>query len=418
MLDYRKSLRSYKGLFGGWIKVSLFLITIFCPQILIAKGNIKGLFRDKNYKKVVDLYGRRYSNLSVSNLFLLSQSYKKLNLLKKQIQILKIIDGKSPNNFKVHKALADSSKKLAYRAILNGEEYKLYAPFLDDMIFFYQSAIQLNPNNEEVYKDLMGIYIDQENINEGLALAQKMKKKFGERKDVVFYLCQWNSKYGLVDQTKSACEKSKKLSPKDPRPRIYNAIAYQDSGDQGEFRKRIFSIYRKFPSNSEIIDMVGQIHTESENFEAAEKVLLKNKNSSIERSRINLVNALYKNKKYKKALKYFSKSCSQININRKKYIRSFESNLRNLEHENHLDLALKFRKEVSKCRSQPIKGASRKVNFTHFSEGIRLPANARDIEGRTLSEKKYNYDKERREQRKKSPQAKTPQGKTPQGKTP
>ena len=359
----------------------------------MAKENIS----IKKCKKIVSVYGPKYSSLKVSKLIILSECYKKLELFKKQVKILEFIDRKRPNKFRVHKDIADASKKIAYKAISEGKKYESYASVLDDMMTFYQSAIRLDPNNESPYKGLMEVYIDQENVREGLALTHQMKKQFGETKDVIFYLCQWNSRYGLIDQTKSSCKKAIKLNPKNHQIRIYNARAYRDSGDLEAFRDTMLKVYRKFPNNLEVIDIIGQIYIDDKNFNVVEEILSKRKNSSIERLRMNLTSAFYENGKYKEALKYFSESCSEVNLNRKKYIRSFESNIQRLEYNDEFDWALRFRKEISKCRAQPIRWAgARKVNFTHFNRGVRLPANARDIEGRTLSEKRHNYDMNRK----------------------
>ena len=393
LLDYRNSIKGYKVLFRLFIAIQFFSPTFFYSTNLVAKENIS----IKKCKKIVSVYGQKYSSLKVPKLIILSECYKKLELFKKQVKILEFIDRKLPNKFRIHKAIADASKKIVYKAIFEGKKYESYASALDDMMTFYQSAIRLDPNNKSPYQGLMEVYTDQENIREGLALTHQMKKIFGETKDVVFYLCQWNSKYGLIDQTKASCEKAIKLNPKNHQIRIYNAKAYRDSGDLKAFRDEILKTYRKFPNNLEVIDIVGQIYIEDKNFNVVEEILSKRKNSSIERLRMNLTSAFYRNGKYKEALKYFSESCSKINLNRKKYIRSFESNIQSLEYNDEVGWALRFQKAISKCRNQPIRWAGvRKVNFTHFNRGVRLPANARDIEGRTLDEKRYNYDMNRK----------------------
>jgi hypothetical protein len=390
----------YRTIFES-IKIALGLAFIgfllVCINTEKAEASMYKLYKAKDYQALVDTYGAKYANLSYNELILLSESYKNLKNSDRQIKILKHLNLKKPNYYKIHLAIADASKEKVYKAILSGADYKSYQQSLTDAVEYYRSAITLNPKDITAYNHLMKIYKDQENVAEGLALTKSMIKQFGETPNIVLDLCEWTSKYGLVAQTQKACLSASKLAPQDPKPLIHMALSIKDSGEIEKYQSEIFKIYEKFPNDEEIIDLIGEIHIENKDFVNAEKVLLKNKNSKIETSRINLATALYENEKYDEALAYFASSCSYVNQERKKLIRYFESRLRRLEINGLENESFKFQRELNVCRATPVViTPENKIRSGHFSEGIRLPANAKNkIDGQTLSEKRQNYEESR-----------------------
>lgn len=356
------------------------------------------LYKSKNYKSLVDTYGSSYATLSYKELILLGEAYKNLKNHDRHIKILKLLNSKKPNYYKIHLAIAQASRQKAYDLIYAGEEYKSYSQALTDMIDFYRSAITLNPKNMTAYSELMAIYKDQENIPEGLALAKTMLAEFGEKPRIVLDLCEWTRKYGLVSQTQKACTRAAELSPQNALPHVNIALAIRDSGEQEKYQQEIFKIYKEFPNDEAVIDLIGAIYMENKDYLNAEKTLFKNKDTKIENSRINLAAALYENEKFDLALNYFVSSCPAVNLERKKLLRYFESRLRRLEMAGEESMSFKFQREINNCRALPVVIAEEnKIRFSHFSEGIRLPSNAKtNIEGNTLAEKRYNYEQTRK----------------------
>lgn len=385
---YRMILKSIKTLMG------LVLVLLSCEAS--ANESMMSLYKSKNWQEVTEIYGPKYLTLSYSELILLSESYKNLKNYERQIKVLKHLDSKKPNYYKIHLAIAEASKAFVYAAIVQGQEYKHYQAALTDTIEFYRSAIGLNKKDITPYISLMKIFKDQENVPEGLALTKTMLAQFGEKPQIVLDLCEWNNKLGLVAQTQKACLAAAQMNPLTPTPLLNMAKSIRDAGDVDKYQTEIFKIYQKFPDSEDVIDLVGAIHFDNKDFVNAEKVLLKNKNSKLESSRINLVASLYENEKYDEALSYFSSSCALVNEQRKKLLKFFESRLRRLEINGQETTAFKFQKELNGCRATPVVIAQEnKIKSSHFSEGIRLPSNARDLEGNTLQEKRFNYEQSR-----------------------
>lgn len=356
-------------------------------------SEIYSLYKTKSYKSLVDKFGASYLKLNYNELVLLSEAYKNLDNHERQIKILKHLDNKKPNYYKIHLAIADASKERAYSGIMNGDEYKSYQNFLTDAVEYYRSAIKLNPKAISPYKSLAQIYKDQENVSEGLALTKTMLAQFGETPEITLDLCEWTRKFGLVSQTQQSCLKASQLNPSNPRPRINIALSIKDSGESEKYQAEIFKVYEKFPHDETVIGMIGDVHLKNKDYINAEKVLIKNKNSKNESSRISLLQALYENEKFDEALSYFTESCPLVNEQRKELIRYFETRLRRLELNGEEALAFKFQKELNGCRATPVViTQENKIKSSHFSEGVRLPANARDIEGKTIREKRYNYE--------------------------
>lgn len=351
------------------------------------------LYKTKNYQTLIDTYGSSYLSLDYNELILLSEAYKNLKNYDKQIKILKHLNIKKPNYYKIHLAIADASRAKAYKSIINGEEYKYYQQALADTVEYYRSAMKLNPKDISPYQSLMKIYKDQENVPEGLALTKTMLNQFGEQPSIVLDLCEWTSKFGLVAQTQKSCLRAAELSPNNPKPLVHMALSIRDSGETEKFQMEMFKIYKRFPNSEDVIDLIGSVHIENKDYINAEKALLKNKNTKLESSRINLATALYENEKFEEALSYFAESCPLVNEERKKLLRYFESRLRRLEINGMENMSFKFQKELNACRATPVViTQENKVRASHFSEGIRLPSNAKDIQGDTLLDKRYNYE--------------------------
>ncbi len=402
-------------------KLIILISFVTCPLSLWAQGlndklneeakpGIFELYKGKNYKSLVALYGSGYATLSYKELILLGEAYKNLKNHDRHIKILKLLDSKKPNYFKIHLAIAQASRQKAYDLIYAGEDYKAYSQALTDMIDFYRTAITLNPTNITAYAELMSIYKDQENIPEGLALAKTMLKEFGEKPTIVLDLCEWTRKYGLVAQTQKACARAAELSPQNAIPLVNIALAIRDSGEQEKYQQEIFKIYKEFPNDEAVVDLIGEIYMENKDYLNAEKALIKNKDSKIENSRINLAAAFYENENFDQALNYFIASCSMVNDQRKKFLRYFESRLRRLEMAGEEGMSFKFQRELNNCRATPVVIAQEnKIRFSHFSEGIRLPSDAKTkLDGETLAEKRYNYEQTRKKGTTYTPTTETP----------
>lgn len=371
--------------------LGLGLALLFMTQVVHA--SMYGLYKTKDYQKLVDTYGASYLTLQYNELILLSEAYKNLKNYDRQIKILKHLDGKKTNYYKIHLAIADASQAKVYKSIAEGLDYKDYQLALTDTIEYYRSAIRLNPKEIAPYQNLMKVYKDQENVPEGMALTKTMLGQFGETPAIVLDLCEWTSKYGLVSQTQKACLQASKLSPNNPKPLVHLVLSVRDSGETEKYQSELFKIYQRFPNDEKIVDLMGEFHIENKDFINAEKTLSKNKMTKLETSRINLATSLYENEKYDEALSYFAESCPLVNENRKKLLRYFESRLRRLEINGMENMSFKFQKELNACRATPVVVGPGKVRSSHFAEGIRLPSNARDIEGQTLMDKRLNYEK-------------------------
>ncbi len=383
--DYRYILNSHKIILG--------LVFTLLPLKIYGQPTIFEFYKNQNYQQLVDNYGSSYASLGYKELILLGEAYKNLKNFDRQIKILKLLEGKKPSYYKIHLAIAQASRAKAYKSIEAGDEYKNYEQALTDMIDFYRSAIKLNPKNIMAYEELMEVYKNQENVPEGLALTKSMLDVFGERPRIVLDLCEWTRKYGLVAQTQKACLKASELSPLKASPLVNLALAIKDSGEQEKYQIEIFKVYETFPNDEAVVDLIGEIYTENKDYVNAEKTLLKNKKTKLENSRINLASALFENEKFDQALDYFTSSCPLVNEQRKKFLRYFESRLRRLEIAGEDGLAFKFQRELNNCRSTPVViTQENKIRFSHFSQGIRLPSNAKNLDGQTLSEKRYNYD--------------------------
>lgn len=376
---------------------------IVLNQSYASASEIYDLYKAKKYQQITDSYGVNYLNLGYNELILLSESYKKLENTERHIKILKHLDTKKPNYFKIHLAIADASKDKVYKAILKGDDYKTYQQALTDAVEFYRSSIQLSPKVIAPYQGLMRIYKDQENVPEGLALTKTMLAQFGEKPEIVLDLCEWTRKFGLVAQTQKACLRASQLLPNSPKPLVNVALSIRDSGETEKYQEEILKTFEKFPNDEDVIDLVGEIHVVNKDYLNAEKVLSKNKNSKKESSRLNLLTAMYENEKYEESLAYFAESCSVVNEQRRNLLRYFETRLRRLEINGQEALAFKFQRELNSCRSTPVViTQENKIRASHFSEGIRLPANARDLEGQTLREKRNSYDQSKLKNRKNS----------------
>lgn len=391
----------YRFLFNC-IKVSLCL-TLALSSLSSANPALFNLYKNNEFKIIADNYGPRYLKLNFSELIVLSEAYKSLKDYDKQIKILNILNTKKPDYHKIHLALAEANKNKVYSYIKANKEYESYEAALANAVEFFRSAIKLDPNDYSAYKGLMDIFKDQENVPEGMALTKQMLAKFGEQPEIVLNLCEWTNKYGLVAQTKKACSKAAILLPENPTPQINIAMIMKDSGKDENYKSKTMAIYKKFPNDEKVVDLMGELFIESKDYFNAEKTLLKNKNSKLESSRINLATALYENEKFDQALDYFRESCELVNDQRKKFLRYFESRLRRLEMNGQEEMSYKFQKELNLCRSKPVTQADdRKVTSSDFSQGIRLPANARNIEGKTLEDKRFNYEQNRLQGKSKS----------------
>lgn len=396
-LMFVRSIINPIGIITKNIKVLLLVTVAFWANTSIAKTSqsIEALFSKGHYSEITKKYGSKLRNLDVKKLIILNEAYERTDNPDGQIRALEQILKIKPDYFKVHYQLAEINKKTAFKKIINGFEYEAYEQNLNDMMKYYRSAIKLNRKSILPYRGLMEVFKKQENVQEGLALAKEMVNVFDETPETLLYMCQWVSKYGLVQQTRSTCTKASQQNPNNSEPFILLAKSYEDTADEDQYKEIVFSLLKRFPKDPEIIQRAGLIYYNNKNYINAEDVLSKNKNKEYELAVIYHGFALFKNQKYEESLASINDNCNQMFDHKKEMIRFYEMGLRILEDHEDKSLRFKFQRAINNCKTLAVNNARIKIRPGHFERGVRLPANTKDLDGSTVKEKRASYEMQR-----------------------
>lgn len=379
------------------IKVSCFLVLgCLLPYNQVKAQTLEQLFLSKSYKELTQKYGSSFRSMSVKDLILLSTAYDRQNEKEEQAKVLEQILKVKPKYFKVHYQLAEIHKEIAYAKIKSGKFYPEYEDNLNKMTAFYKSAMQLEPNNILPYRGMMGVIKDQENVHEGIGLSKEMLKIFKNTPETTMNLCYWNSKFGLVEQTRRSCQKAANLNPDKSEPFVLIARSYEDSGEKDKYNEQILGLLKRFPNDSEVIQRAGIIYYENKDYFNAERILQRNTDEDFEAAHMYLGFSLFQNEKYEESLSQLASSCGFIEDGKKDMLRFYEGSLRKLEDNPDQGLRFKFQRAVNNCKTLVLENPEIKVRAGHFEEGIRLPANAKSLTGSTLREKRNTYDMQRR----------------------
>lgn len=375
--------------------LALFYLMMLVFNSASAKS-LEQLFHEEAYAEMVQKYGAGFREMDVKDLILMSTAYGRMNEQEEQIKVLEQILKVKPKYFKVHYQIAEISKDIAYKKIKSGKLYPEYEENLNKMIDNYKTAKTLEPRNILPYRGLMAVIKDQENVNEGIALSKEMLKVFGNTPETLMNLCYWNSKFGLVDQTRRSCQNAASVNPDSAEPLVYIARTYEDSGQKEKYEEMILNLLKRFPNDPEVVQRAGIIHYQNKDYYHAEKVLKRNNDPERELSLIYLGQSYFQNEKYDDALSLLSSSCNDLEDHKKDLIRFYEGNIRRLEQHSDSSLRFKFQRAINNCKTYVAKEKEIKVRAGHFEEGIRLPNSARSLSGNTVREKRESYDMQRR----------------------
>lgn len=374
----------------------IFLYILFLPLYGLNAQTLEQLFHEESYDEMIEKYGSYFRDLDLKDLILLSTAYGRVDQKDEQVKILEHILRVKPKYFKVHYQIAEISKEIAYSKIKRGLLYDAYEENLNKMMEHYKAAIQLQPKNILPYRGLMAVIKDQENVNEGIALSKEMISIFKETPETIMNLCYWNSKFGLVEQTRKSCNKAALLNPSTAEPLVYVARTYQDSGEKEKYEQMMLDLFKKYPNDAEVIQRVGIIYYDNKDYYHAEKVLKRNTDPQRELSLVYLGQSYFQNEKYDEALDLLSSSCDDMEDHKKDILRFYEGNLRRLEQNDDQNLRFKFQRAINNCKTFVAKEKEIRVRAGHFERGIRLPNSARALSGNTVREKRESYDMQRR----------------------
>ncbi|MCO5112842.1 MAG: hypothetical protein M9899_01570 [Bdellovibrionaceae bacterium] len=374
----------------------LFLCILFVPVFGLKAQTLEQLFHEEAYKEMVEKYGAGFRDLGLKELILLSTAYDRIDNKEEQVKVLEQILRIKPKYFKAHYQLAEVSKEIAYGRIKSGKQYENYEDYLNKMMENYKAAIQIEPRNVLPYRGMMSVIKDQENVNEGIALSKEMIKIFKETPETIMNLCYWNSKFGLVEQTRSACQKASELNPDNAEPLVFVARTYQDSGEKEKYEKMMLDLFKRYPNDTEVIQRVGMIYYDNKDFYHAEKVLKRNSDPQRELSLVYLGQSYFQNEKYNDALGLLNSSCENLEDHKKDLLRFYEGNLRRLEQNEDQGLRFKFQRAINNCKTFIAKEKEIRVRAGHFERGIRLPNSARSLSGSTIREKRESYEQQMR----------------------
>lgn len=375
----------------------LLLVVVFSLKpIAYAQEEMEGLFKEQAYSDIIRIYGNSYRELDVKSLIILSATYERVNKRSEQIKVLEQILELKPNYFKVHYNLAEKNKEEAYAKIKEGLHYEAYEENLNKMVEHYKVSMSLEPKNILPYRGLMSVFKDQENVQEGIALSKTMLNIFGSTSETTLYLCRWNSKFGLVEQTRRACAAAGKHSPNRAEPFILLARTYEDAGETDKYQESIFSLLKKFPNDPEVVERAGIIYYNDQDYYNSEKILTRNKNKKFEKALLYLGYSLFQNGKYEEALAHLRSDCKVALDHKKEMLRFYEIGLRRLETHEDKGLRFKYQRAINNCKTMAAENTEIKIRPGHFEQGIRLPANTKELEGDTVREKRRSYEAQRR----------------------
>ncbi|MCB0391609.1 MAG: hypothetical protein KDD58_09965 [Bdellovibrionales bacterium] len=303
----------------------------------------KKYFDSKEYKKCIDMLDPYSSDLKKSGLNMLALSFQKMNDLKNETRILKLIIANDPNDSPTLLRLADNSKSQAEK--LEGTQAK---EKLSEAVEFYRKVIKTHSNVEKAYFGLLDIFKKQKNHYESQIIVKDLIKRFGKKPSYVAELCRIYTEEAYLQEAIKSCKEAIMLDPKNPENHANLAQSYIDKDDQKTAEQILKTATRRFKSSERIYTMAGEFYLKQKNISVAHRyysnAALIDRNSM--KAQLGMAQTSFELGKFEQSLMGFENACK---LNSKDTLKHFKEAVTKLRLEGNFRWERKFNSSLYRC---------------------------------------------------------------------
>ena len=293
----------------------------------------KILYKEQNFKKVVELLDPYSSDVQIEDLSILAHAYKHLNDYKNEARVLNLIIASRPENISVLLRLG--------RSYVEQDKFS-------EAVEQFRTAIKLNPKNEEAYNGILEIFKKQNNQYESQVIVKDMITRFGSKASYLSELCRIYTKEAYLEEAIKTCNQAILKDPKNPDNHANLAQSFKDKGDLKMSEKILKTSAQSFKSSERIYTMAGQFYFEQKNMGVANRyfsqaVLIERSSLS---AQLGMARTSFLLGKYEQSLIGFENSCK---IDNKETLRFLKESVTKLRLDGNHDWERKFNSLLFRC---------------------------------------------------------------------
>lgn len=306
----------------------------------------------KNYKKAVENLKHANKPQSIEVLDKLSRVYAEMGDTNEEIRAIELVrvEGKA------------SPSQLTRLGMSYAKQNKI-----EEAVKCFRESIQKAPKYEKAYEGLFEVYKELKNFYDARLVIIEVMEKFGDLKFWLNEFCRIEVEQHYYDNAKQVCQKAISKDPKNPDNHVYLALAFNNTENEEQGRKILFSASKQFKKSEVTQWNAGQMSCAIKNWEqAAEqfKLCIKADKES-GRCHLNLGKSYFELKKYEESLVSLMKACP--------YIKGVEVEIRRFSYDldkiNQPKLAKKYLNSTDKCTSEWFSYAKKNKTAQSYSRG-------------------------------------------------
>lgn len=279
-------------------------------------------FKQKNYKKVIQVLEPIISSLSSKHLIKLADAYHQNKDFEKEKQTLNVLLVQQPDNYFL-------LFRLARLQIKNKDNQ-------DKTIELLRKIIALKPQFEAAYVELRNIFLYSDNLYELINITTEIIEKFGTNQKRQTHLCMAYTKKNYIREGLIYCQKAISSHIKNPLPEhfVYLAQNYKKNLEEEKALNWLKKALVKFPKSDFVYHSLAEEYEKRKNpqlaaihYDKATKLNPKSFSSQKGKAR-----AYFDAKNYKKSLEGWIQACR---LNKSQTLSEFKVRASKLKKERH-----------------------------------------------------------------------------------
>lgn len=284
-------------------------------NLKLRKKMANKFYKEKNFKKVIELLDPYSVDLKKYDLSLLASAFMNVQDYKNEARILNLIIASHPRDVNFILKL--------------GKSYVLQDKF-SEAVEQYRTAIKVQPDNESAYIGILEIFKKQKNQYESQIIVKDMIKRFGLKAIYVSEMCRIYTEEAFLEEATKACNMAISKDPKNPDNHANLAQSYKDKNDLKMAEKILKIAAKRFKDSERIYTMAGDFYFEQKNISVASRyfarAVLINRNSLS--AQLGMARTSFILGKFEQALMGFENACKIDNKDSLRYFKESTSKLR------------------------------------------------------------------------------------------
>ena len=302
----------------------LFLITSYFPSQGLGKSihfkiKAKQLIKEKKYKQASEILKSHTDLLDTHWLRVLASLYKKLGQSNLEIDSFQRIWKKKPLDPTAICELAWAqsaffqSQDLEKLKETNTWNLKIWNKNMHDIISALRKCVKAQPKNKRSHTELLSIFIHKNTKNnfEALLVIKDITERFEMNKKLQSQTCRIYTEDNYFQRAKEACQKAIKIDKENTSNYVHLITILKKESKLLEAKKLILYTAQLFPKNKDILVSAAMAEEKDQKFSQA--LLFWKKIVDIDDKYAEgykkIANILFKEKKYKEAMKLYLQAC-------------------------------------------------------------------------------------------------------------